>query len=175
MKKSRKNGRKANPPMPPTAGRRLPLTAIAVLAVAVAAAGGYWWFKGRQADPQPAAAQVTVDTTNPTASSATLNPAFEKLKGRWRRPDGGYVVDIRGVEPSGKLDAAYFNPGPIHVAKAEASQQGSVTMVFIELRDVNYPGSSYTLFYDAASDQLKGVYFQAVEQQRYEVFFVRPN
>ena len=73
------------------------------------------------------------------------------------------------------MDAAYFNPGPIHVAKAEASQEGAVTKLFIELRDVNYPGSTYTLVYDAASDRLTGIYFQAVLQQRYEVFFVRPN
>ena len=44
---------------------------------------------------------------------------------------------------------------------------------FIELRDVNYPGSTYTLTYDLASDQLKGIYFQAAEQQRFEVAFVR--
>ena len=45
--------------------------------------------------------------------------------------------------------------------------------VFIELRDVNYPGSTYTLAYDSAADQLKGVYFQAVEQQQYEIRFER--
>ena len=173
MSKSRKNERKGNPPVPSSAGRRLPLIAIAALAVAVAAAGGYWWFKGRPADPQLAVAPVTANSTNPAASSATLNPAFEKLKGKWQRPDGGYVVDIRGVEPSGKMDAAYFNPGPIHVAKAEASQEGSTTKVLIELRDVNYPGSTYTLAYEAASDRLSGIYYQAALQQQFEVFFVR--
>ena len=51
---------------------------------------------------------------------------------------------------------------------------GRVAMkVFIELRDVNYPGSTYTLTYDPASDQLKGVYYQAVEKQRFPVAFVR--
>ena len=45
--------------------------------------------------------------------------------------------------------------------------------VFIELRDVNYPGSTYTLTYDPASDQLKGVYYQAVEKQRFPVAYVR--
>jgi hypothetical protein len=173
MSKSRKTKRHINPPASLAPRRRLPLTAIAALAVAVAAVGGYWWFKGRQSDAQPATAPVTVDTTNPTASSATLNPAFEKLKGRWLRPDGGYVVDIRGVEPSGKMDAAYFNPGPIHVAKAEASQEGGVTKLFVELRDVNYPGSTYTLAYEAASDRLTGIYYQAALQQRFEVVFVR--
>jgi hypothetical protein len=45
--------------------------------------------------------------------------------------------------------------------------------VFVELRDVNYPGSTYTLTYDPASDQLKGIYYQAVEQQRFPVAFFR--
>jgi hypothetical protein len=45
--------------------------------------------------------------------------------------------------------------------------------VFIELRDLNYPGSTYTLTYDPASDQLKGVDYQAVEKHRFPVAFVR--
>jgi hypothetical protein len=45
--------------------------------------------------------------------------------------------------------------------------------VFIELRDVNYPGSKYSLRYDPAADQLKGFYFQAIEQQLYEIEFIR--
>ena len=45
--------------------------------------------------------------------------------------------------------------------------------VFVELRDVNYPGSTYTLLYDPAKDQLHGIYYQAVARQNYEVVFVR--
>ena len=45
--------------------------------------------------------------------------------------------------------------------------------VFVELRDVNYPGSTYTLAYDPAADQLRGVYFQALERQSFDVSFVR--
>jgi hypothetical protein len=77
------------------------------------------------------------------------------------------------VDTGGKLDAAYLNPRPIHVAKAEASLESAVVKVFIELRDVNYPGSTYTLNYDPASDQLTGMYFQATLQQRFEVCFER--
>jgi hypothetical protein len=43
------------------------------------------------------------------------------------------------------------------VAKAEAYQDSSATKVFLELRDVNYPGSTYTLTYNPASDQLQGI------------------
>lgn|GEM_PF-6342117 len=51
----------------------------------------------------------------------------------------------------------------IHVGKAEASRDSDATKVFIELRDVNYPGSTYTLDYEPANDQLKGVYYQGRE------------
>ena len=75
--------------------------------------------------------------------------------------------------PSGKIDAAYLNPKPINVAKAEATRDGSTVKVFVELRAPNYPGSTYTLTYDPQQDQLRGIYFQAVEQQNFDVFFVR--
>jgi hypothetical protein len=71
------------------------------------------------------------------------------------------------------MSAAYFNPQPINVAKAEASEGGGAVHIFIELRDVNYPGSTYTLTYDAANDYLKGIYFQAGIGQAFEVYFVR--
>ena len=86
---------------------------------------------------------------------------FEALKGRWLRPDGGYVFEIRAVDPSGKIDARYFNPRPINIAKAEATRDGSQLNVFVELRAPNYPGSTYTLMYDPKQDQLRGTYFQA--------------
>jgi hypothetical protein len=123
------------------------------------------------AAPSPAAANVT----NPPspAPPTTPSPAFAKLKGRWQRPDGGYVLEIRSVEPGGKLDAAYFNPQPIRVAQAEAAQEGEVMKVFIELRDVNYPGSTYNLMYEARRDQLIGLYYQAALQQQFEVGFER--
>jgi hypothetical protein len=45
--------------------------------------------------------------------------------------------------------------------------------VFVELRDVNYPGSKYSLRYDPAADSLKGFYFQAIEKQTFPVEFIR--
>ena len=100
-------------------------------------------------------------------------PGFQVLKGRWQRPDGGYVIEIKNIDRVGKMEAAYFNPRPIHVAKANAARDGNTTKVFIELRDVNYPGSTYNLTYDPKSDQLKGTYFQAVLKQTFEVVFDR--
>jgi hypothetical protein len=95
------------------------------------------------------------------------------LEGRWQRPDGGYVLEIRKVYPSGVADAAYFNPNPIRVAKATATGDPSSATVFVELQDVNYPGSTYTLTYDPRRDVLEGVYYQAILDQSFDVVFVR--
>ena len=71
-------------------------------------------------------------TTHPTATIES-NSEFQKLKGKWVRPDGGYVFEIRSVEDGGKIVASYSNPRPINVSKAEASQDGVATKVFLEL------------------------------------------
>ena len=107
------------------------------------------------------------------AVTFAADSGFAALKGRWLRPDGGYVLEIRDVDAKGKMDAAYLNPRPINVGKAEATRQGAALKIFVELRAPGYPGSTYTLTYDPKSDQLTGVYFQAVMGQRFEVMFVR--
>jgi hypothetical protein len=157
------------------ANRRRPYgLAALVIAVAVVAAVGFWWSKSRQADVAPAVVSKTAaGATNQNGSAATPKQAFEKLIGQWQRADGGYIVEIRSIEPGGKMNAAYFNPRPIHVAKAEASRYEGTVNVFIELRDVNYPGSNYNLTYDPADDYLKGIYFQAATGQTFDVYFMR--
>lgn len=89
------------------------------------------------------------------------------------RPDGGYLITIKSVDASGKLDAAYANPNPLPFAKAEATLDGKAIKLFFELRAGGYNGSTYTLTYDPAADVLKGVYFQAVVQQKFDVYFMR--
>ena len=59
------------------------------------------------------------------------------------------------------------------MGRAEAIQQGGAVKVTVELRDVNYPGSTYTLTYDAKTDRLVGRYFQAVTGETFDVYFVR--
>jgi hypothetical protein len=95
------------------------------------------------------------------------------LVDRWVRPDGGYILELREFGSDGSLAAAYYNPKPIHVARAgwRPAEQG--LDLFVELRDVNYPGSIYTLHYDPVTDRMQGIYFQAVQQQSYTVMFTR--
>jgi len=167
MSKSRKIKPNAKPPRS-LAGLRL------LIGIAVLAAGLIWWNNSRRADvPVGNVAGVAPGTKAPAVAAAPVPAALQRLKGRWLRPDGGYVVEIRNVETDGKLDVTYSNPRSIHVAKADAAQEGALTKVFIELRDVGYPGCTYNLTYDAANDQLAGIYFQAALQQQFEVIFER--
>jgi hypothetical protein len=108
-----------------------------------------------------------------TSTSSSADPQFIALQGRWVRPDGGYVITIKSVDVDGKLDADYANPKQLPFAKAEASRDGTAIKVFLELRAGGYNGSTYTLTHDAASDVLKGTYFQAVLQQKFDVYFMR--
>lgn len=95
------------------------------------------------------------------------------LQGRWVRPDGGYTITIRSADANGKLDASYANPNPLPFSKAEAMLDGRTLKLFFELRAGGYQGSTYTLVHDPADDTLKGVYYQAVAQQKFDVRFVR--
>ena len=121
----------------------------------------------------PAVAVAPSSTASNAVAAAAARPEFAKLAGKWERPDGGYVLEIKGVDAAGTMDAGYFNPNPIHVARAAAIYKDGAARVFVELRDVNYPGSTYSLTYDPQSDQLYGQYFQAAMQQTFDVTFAR--
>jgi hypothetical protein len=95
------------------------------------------------------------------------------LTGRWLRPDGGYVIEIRGVDSSGNLDVGYYNPRSIHVSRAKASRVGTDTQLFIELQDTGYPGATYTLLYNRENDVLAGLYYQPAVGQTFDVIFIR--
>ena len=107
------------------------------------------------------------------STSASENIDAKLLEGSWIRPDGGYVLELKNIACDGTLTAAYYNPQPINVFQAFWALDENVLTVFVELRDVNYPGSKYSLRYDSAADRLRGLYFQAIEEQIYEIEFVR--
>jgi len=119
-------------------------------------------------------AQRAADAQGPAATPVPQSASdFGILQGRWVRPDGGYVITIKAIDASGKLDAGYANPSPLPFAKSEVSREGSTLKVFLELRAGGYNGSTYTLTYDSVNDVLKGVYYQAVARQSFDVYFVR--
>ena len=116
--------------------------------------------------------------TSPATTGAATPAAAEKsgldvLKGAWVRPDGGYTIAIRSIGPNGALDAMYFNPNQLPFAKAQATREGASVRIFLELQAGGYGGSTYELTYDPATDRLKGIYYQAVAKQKYEVYFAR--
>jgi hypothetical protein len=126
----------------------------------------------------PVAAKPTAaSSAAPAATSAAPAPApagdWNKLRGRWLRPDGGYVLEIRSIADDGRAEANYFNPDPIHVAWAKVANTNGVLKFDAELRDVNYPGCLYKLTYAPDRDQLFGTYFQAQMQETHQIVFVR--
>jgi hypothetical protein len=100
-------------------------------------------------------------------------PAFDTLKGDWVRPDGGYRISIAAVGADGRIEATYFNPNRLPFAKAQAARDGATLRAFFELQAGGYAGSTYELAYEPASDRLKGVYYQAVAKQKFDIYFVR--
>lgn len=107
------------------------------------------------------------------APSAPAKSSLDVLKGVWIRPDGGYTIAIKGVAENGQLEAMYFNPNQLPFAKAVASRDAGFVRASFELRAGGYDGSTYELSYDPSSDRLKGIYYQAVAKQKFEVYFAR--
>lgn len=98
---------------------------------------------------------------------------YVKLIGDWGRTDGDYIIRILGINPDETIQAAYLNPNPIHIAQSKVSLHNGIIKLFVELRDVGYPGSRYELMYYPDQDILQGTYFQAQIQQNYDVVFQR--
>jgi hypothetical protein len=145
MSKRRKTKRQAKLEVSRAAKRRFLGAAVVYLAAAVVLALGFWWWKFKPAGAFLAANPISAESNN----------EFQKLKGRWQRPDGAYRFEVKFVTADGAMDAGYFNPKSIHIAKAEAFREADATKDFVELRASNYPGSTYTLYYyDPQQDQL---------------------
>ena len=101
--------------------------------------------------------------------------AAQKLEGRWVRQSGGYVLVLQDIMPDGSLKAFYLNPRNINVHVASWKFEDERLFLYVEMRDVNYPGSNYTLMYRSATDVLWGSYYQAVQKQNMDVSFARSN
>ena len=127
-----------------------------------------WWIDGR-GSTRAAGRQGDQPPTTVLASPENA----QRLIGRWQRTDAGYVIEIRSVDRSGEVDAAYSNPDPIHVSQAVASDAGGALDLFIELMDIGYPGATYKLRYIPEYDALAGVYHQPTAGQDFEITFQR--
>jgi hypothetical protein len=173
---SKKSGKKSKPTKTIRRGKRPVALYLIVAGIVAAVVAGVFLFEksGNETDRRSAAKEAT--SSRPSSNSAS--PAqrnLVKLIGRWLRPDGGYVIDIANVGSDGSLAAAYYNPRPINVAQASWTIEEERTKIFIELRDVGYPGARYSLAYDPQDDALKGLYYQPSVEQSFEVVFVRMN
>jgi hypothetical protein len=117
--------------------------------------------------------QAAGQSTAGPSENALPETERQKLVGSWQRADANYVLEINRIAPDGQMDAAYLNPQPIHVSKAQAGSDSGKTMVMLELRDRLYPGSYYTLTYNAGDDRLSGVYHHLGVHRDFDVVFTR--
>ena len=136
------------------------IAALAVVIILIIS--GYLLFESAENKIREPAQQIPAEKINP-----------EVISGHWQRTDGEYMIEIRAAHNDGRLDASYFNPKPINVSISEWSTLDNRLNIFIELSDVNYPGSYYKLAYFPEQDQLIGTYYQAIYKQTYEIQFIR--
>jgi hypothetical protein len=175
MKKSKRRDRQPEAGKPDLPARRMPvwLPGAVLVLLLVGIGVGVWAMNRTRADSAIAPASAAPASSMPATSPAIPAEVRQRLVGRWLRPDGGYVLSIKSIGEDGKVDAAYNNPQPIKVAKAQVTQEAGKTALFVELRDRNYPGNYYTLSYDPGQDQLVGIYQHLGLNQTFDVNFVR--
>ena len=140
-----------------------------IIVIVVASMGIVFWRNYTTGD-------ATKDTTTtPSATNVPAKPYQDLLIGRWVRTDsdGNYILEIKSATTAGNLEASYFNPNPIKVGHSEWQKKNGGVVIIVELRDVNYPGSTYTLYFHPSENRLTGRYYQAVEGTTYDVAFVR--
>ncbi|MEY2880954.1 MAG: hypothetical protein RLZZ15_3334 [Verrucomicrobiota bacterium] len=161
-------------------GPRRRSSLLLVLAVALAASPGCAKRETESpaktatpASAAPASSSSSPSATTAAAASTTTPAALKKVLGRWLREDGGYVLEIKNGAPGGVLEALYFNPRSIHVERAAWYEGAGKLQVLVELNDTGYPGATYVLSYDPATDKLAGEYRQPAMQQSFQIEFIR--
>ena len=58
-----------------------------------------------------------------TMTPLAVKTDYGIMAGTWQRLDGGYIIKISEVQANGRATIEYFNPRPIHIAKANISTQ----------------------------------------------------
>jgi hypothetical protein len=134
---------------------------------------GIYLFAGEKFNFLSNKSKVDAEKATSMVDSDRIDYDFSKLIGRWLRPDGGYVIDVRNIDADGKVNAGYYNPKSINVSRSQVVGMDSEIKLFIELQDVGYPGSTYNLIYDPQKDMMFGLYYQAAMGQNFDVAFIR--
>ena len=116
---------------------------------------------------------LSTNSNEDTVSSNKKSADKNLLVGDWVRTDASYLIKINKVNDGGTLEAQYFNPKPINVGTANWEENHGNLEIIVELQDVNYPGSTYTLSYLPDRDILAGEYYQAVQGSTFYVEFVK--
>ena len=153
------------------------IISVSVLAVILCTAGCARNSKSSEKISTPTEVRADATTNVPEKAKNTGSDdavtVESKLKGRWMRSDGNYILQVFAVSADSTLNAGYYNPGQINVESGEWLKQDGRLFIRIVLRDVNYPGSTYILEYQPQGDFLSGNYFQAVDGVNYDVTFTR--
>lgn len=173
---SKKTNTRKKPQKTGNSHYRLFLPAVLIVVCMVMIGAGGWLFTHESgAGTGTASADEAARTSTEQPSEPVSRDVLNQLVGRWQRPDGGYVLEIGGVDSEGNLQAAYFNPRPINVSQARVTMEQNASQVFIELNDTGYPGATYTLRFHSPQNVLAGIYYQPAVSQSFEVVFVREN
>ena len=106
-------------------------------------------------------------------SKSEHNTFTKPVIDQWLRTDGDYVLDIKGFNADTTIDVAYLNPNSINISETRWKVQEGYLYFYILFDDEGYPGSYYSLGYIPEDDKLFGIYYQAVQQQQYEIVFER--
>ncbi len=160
----------ARPPACVPAASVLLLCTLAVLAAGCGREGD-----GRRVSPPESS--VPVAEPKAAQAEAAADPAapaeVQRMLGRWLRSDGTYVLELRGADRSGIVQAAYFNPKSINVSRSIWLRGAEGVQVVVELNDAGYPGATYVLGLAADGDRLVGKYNQPQMGQSFDVDFIR--
>ena len=148
---------------------------LLLCAVAVLAAGCGRDGDGRRVSP-PESSAPAVESKAAKADpvpDAGAPAEVQRMLGRWLRSDGTYVLELRGADRSGIVQAAYFNPKSINVSRSIWLRGAEGTQVVVELNDTGYPGATYVLGLASDGDRLVGKYNQPQMGQSFDVEFIR--
>ena len=100
-------------PAPKSSKRRFPVIWVVLGSVGLAIAAGIFLYYFQYADSRQATATTAGESSSKKAMPTLKADQFGNLIDRWRRADGGYIIDIHRIGVNGQMDVAYYNPKSI--------------------------------------------------------------